>query len=237
MDKLTKQETADYFRRLAEKYAVLDYSKSGGGHDRFYIGKIGMGKPLFLACSRVGWVCVYVDQPEKVLLANKGFQYEKVLSDDERYEYRVRVDADCFDSFFKAVGDYLNLRPSKLNKELIISNNEIINELVFKVHNEKSIAMDLISLFSDKEFEDSLYTEAFRYLERIINGYHVDAPRRICIVIALAFIALKEYDRDLHSHIEVNARVYFENKKYPYTRIRDAIYSVLAPYRKRIQYK
>ena len=237
MEKLSRQETADYFRRLAEKYSVLDYFKSGGGHDRFYIGKIGMGKPLFLACSRVGWVCVYVDQPEKVYLVNKGFQFEKVLSDDERYEYRVRVDADSFDSFLKAVRDYLNLRPSKLNKELIISKNEIINELVFKVHNEESIAMDLISLFNDKEFEDSLYTEAFRYLERIINGYHVDAPRRICIVIALAFIALKEYDRDLHSHIEINARVYFENKKYPYTRIRDAIYSVLAPFRKRMQYK
>ena len=61
MGKITKQETVKKFADLAREHNVLDYSKSGGDHDRFYLGKSGANKPLFLACSRVGWMCVYVD--------------------------------------------------------------------------------------------------------------------------------------------------------------------------------
>lgn len=237
MDKLTKQETVERFRKLSEKYGVLDYLKSGGTHDRFYLGKLGPCKPLFLACSRVGWVCVYIDKPEMTLLSNNGFQCETVASDDERYEYKTRVDAEKFDCFLKLVNGYLNNRPSKQYKELMISKNEIINDLIFKVYKNESIALDLISLFGDSEFEDSLYTEAFFYLERLIKGSHLERAQKICIVIALALVALKEYDGDLHSHIEINSRLFFENKKYPYSpKIRDAIYSVLGEYRPKMKY-
>lgn len=237
MAKLTKLETVEYFRKLSDKYKVLDYSKTCGSHDRFYIGKMGTCKPLFLACSRVGWVCVYVDKPEKVLLTNNGFICEKVTSGDERYEYKAHIDSEQFVPFLKIVGDYLNLRPSKLNRELYISSNDIINDLIYKVNNEKSIALDLISLFGNDEFENELYQEAFGYLEHIINDQAISKPQKLCVVIALTFIALKFYNGDLHSHIEEKAKQFFERKDYSYVRIQNAVYAVLGGFRQKMQYE
>lgn len=107
MGKLTKQETVKIFTVLAREHNVLDYLKSGGGHDRFYLGKRGASKPLFLACSRVGWLCVYVDSTEKQLLLNNGFACEQVTSSDEGYAYRTRVNVDEFETFLNIVKEYL----------------------------------------------------------------------------------------------------------------------------------
>ena len=60
-NKLDRKETVESFHKLTTKYGVLDHSKSGGGHDRFYLGKEGHRKPMFLACSRAGWMCIYCD--------------------------------------------------------------------------------------------------------------------------------------------------------------------------------
>ena len=108
MEKLTKQETVVLFDSLAKKYGVLDQAKSGGGHDRFRLGKDGNSKSLFLACSRVGWMCVYVDSTEKVLLENNGFTCKSITSGDELYEFRCRINADDFERFFEVVKEYLN---------------------------------------------------------------------------------------------------------------------------------
>lgn len=96
--KLSKQETAETFNSLTKEYGVLDSSKSGGGHDRFRLGKEGASKPLFLACSRVGWMCVYVEGNEKMLLENNGFPCTPTR-DDEDYEYKTRVNAEDFEEF------------------------------------------------------------------------------------------------------------------------------------------
>lgn len=107
MEKLTKQETVSLFKNLAEQHGVLDQSKSGGGHERFRLGKVGKNKPLFLACSRVGWMCVYVDKTESALLNQNGFVCEAIPSNDEPYDYRAHISASDFDKFLDMVQKYL----------------------------------------------------------------------------------------------------------------------------------
>ena len=106
MKKLSKNETIKTFYRMAKEYGVLDSSKSGGGHDRFRLGKVGSRKALFLACSRVGWMCVYIDKNEKNYLENNGFPCEPT-SGDENYEYKTRVDDNYFGVFLKLVQIHL----------------------------------------------------------------------------------------------------------------------------------
>lgn len=237
MDKLTKQETADNFRKLSEKYGVLDYYKSGSAYERFYLGKLGPCKPLFLAYSRAGWVCVYIDKTEKVLLVNNGFPCERVTSGDERYEYKSHIDYKDFDAFLKLVKDCIYLKPSKLYKGFKISSDEKINDLISKVNNDESIALDLISLFGDESFENDLYEEAFKYLENIINSISITKPQRLCIVVALSFIALKYYDGDYYSHFKEKANSFFERTDYANGRIQNAIYAVLADFRPKMKYE
>ena len=107
MNKLSKSETAALFNEMARKYGVLDHTKSGGGHDRTYLGKTGNNKALFLACSRVNWMCVYLDATEKVLLVNNGFGCEPISSGDEPYEYRCHVNVSDFDLFLSIVKKYM----------------------------------------------------------------------------------------------------------------------------------
>lgn len=106
MKKLSVNETVEAFSGLAKKYGVLDSSKSGGGHDRFRLGKEGRGKAQFLACSRAGWIRVYVDKGEKALLEGNGFPCEPTR-DDEKYEYRTRVNKEDFDVFLALVQKHL----------------------------------------------------------------------------------------------------------------------------------
>ena len=106
MKKQTKKETAELFNNMAKKYGVLDASRSGGGHDRYRLGKEGPKKALFLACSRAGWMCIYIDKNEKCLLENNGFLCEPTR-DDEDYDYRTRVNAEDFDVFIKLVQKHL----------------------------------------------------------------------------------------------------------------------------------
>ena len=106
-NKLDRKETIESFHKLTTKYGVLDHSKSGGGHDRFYLGKEGRGKPMFLACSRVGWMCIYCDLSEKVILENNGFKCVQNTSNDDNYEYRAHVDFEDFDKFLKLVQGHL----------------------------------------------------------------------------------------------------------------------------------
>lgn len=121
-------------------------------------------------------------------------------------------------------------------KAIRISRNDAINDLICKVKGDESIAVDLIRLFGDEKFENDLFEEAFKYLERTIKGLGYTLPQRICIIIALSYIALKYYDGDLHSYIEERAKQYFEYQDYPYSKIRNAVYSVLSDYRPKMKY-
>ena len=107
MKKLTKQETADLFYDLASKYGVLDHSNSGGIHDRYYLGKEDSRKPLLLACSRVGWMCIYFDKEEKNGLERNGYSCEQVDADSVKWDYRTRVNAEDFDTFLRLVKEHL----------------------------------------------------------------------------------------------------------------------------------
>ena len=105
--KLNRKETAEAFQKLTTNYGVLDHSKSGGTHDRFYLGKEGGGKPKFLACSRAGWMCIYCDMSEKVILDNNGFKCAKNTPNNGNYEYRIHVDFEDFNKFLKHVQGHL----------------------------------------------------------------------------------------------------------------------------------
>ncbi len=59
-------------------------------------------------------------------------------------------------------------------KFLEISPNDVTNILVQKVISDKTIAVDLISLFDDGSYEKELYSEAFFHLERIILGAELE---------------------------------------------------------------
>ena len=104
--KQSVDETVETFGSLTKEYGVLDSSKSGGGHNRFRLGKEGREKALFLACSRAGWMRVYVDKGEKALLENNGFPCEPTR-DDADYDYRTRVNAEDFEVFLKLVQKHL----------------------------------------------------------------------------------------------------------------------------------
>ena len=104
--KASVKETVEAFSSLSKEYGVLDSSKSGGGHNRFRLGKVGREKALFLVCSRAGWMRVYIDKGEKALLENNGFPCEPTR-DDENYDYRARVNAEDFEVFLKLVQKHL----------------------------------------------------------------------------------------------------------------------------------
>ena len=100
-----KQETTELFREMASEYNVLDHSKSDKSHDRSYLGKEGSQKALFLACSRVGKICVYFDKSEKPLLDNNGFTCE--VNPSSGWDYRTYVDSKDFEAFLKLVQSHL----------------------------------------------------------------------------------------------------------------------------------
>lgn len=105
MESMTKQETTTTFRNMANDYNVLDRSKSDRVHDRSYLGKEDAKKAMFLACSRVGWMCVYFDKEEKALLESNGFVCEEDTKSN--WDYRAHIDAKDFDAFLRLVRDHL----------------------------------------------------------------------------------------------------------------------------------
>ena len=109
MDKLTKQETYTMFSNLAKQYGVLDHKHSNAGHDRVYLGKADSNKALFLACSRVNKMCIYIDSPEKTLLSQNGFICVPETAKTVSYEYKCYIETNDFEPFFKAVKNYLDI--------------------------------------------------------------------------------------------------------------------------------
>ena len=106
-EKPSKSETTETFANLAKTYGVLDRFTTDDVHDRFRLGKEGGSKPLFLACSRVGWMCVYFDWNEKVLLESKGFSCQPANADKDKYDYKAHINAEDFDTFLEIVQKHL----------------------------------------------------------------------------------------------------------------------------------
>ncbi len=108
MEKLTKQETAMLFEKLAAKYGVLDRTHISEQHDYFYLGKDGDdSKSKFKAVSRVNWMCVYFDKTEKVLISQRGYNCTQITKANKSHDYKMRLEVYEFDAFLSLVKDYL----------------------------------------------------------------------------------------------------------------------------------
>lgn len=120
----------------------------------------------------------------------------------------------------------------------MLRNKEVLNQLVEKVLSNKSIAVDLISLFDDVSFEEYLYSEAFCYLEGMINGGIIRDTQRACLIVALTFIALKYYDGDFYSYVVNNFYKYRHKnlKIVSNVSIQNAVRKALEKERSRVKY-
>lgn len=145
MSNQLRQQTTDLFVKLAEKYSVLDYQKSDGENDRFYLGKLGDSKALFLVCPRIGRICVYFDKNERNLLTKNGFTLYEVNPSEESYDYKSYVYADRYDSFLKAVQKYLG----RGNKEMSGYEDIILEDLNISVRSYNSLKRAGINTFSE----------------------------------------------------------------------------------------
>ena len=98
-------ETAETIYSLANEYGVLDDKNTKTDHKRFYLGKESHEKSQFLVCARAGWLCVYFNSNEKMVLENNGFPCEPAK--DKTYHFKTRVNAEDFDEFLKIVQKHL----------------------------------------------------------------------------------------------------------------------------------
>lgn len=98
-------ETAETIYSLANEYGVLDDKNTKTDHKRFYLGKEGREKSQFLLCARAGWLCVYFNNSEKMVLENNGFPCEPAK--DKTYHFKTRVNGEDFDTFLKIVQKHL----------------------------------------------------------------------------------------------------------------------------------
>ena len=82
-----------------------------------------------------------------------------------------------------------------------ISLNDNINKLVEQFIADQSITIDLIHLFKNEEFENDLFNLGTKLFIRKMDGFRVTPEELNLIIIFLSYIALKEYDGDLHGKI------------------------------------
>ena len=115
----------------------------------------------------------------------------------------------------------------------------VIQELVDKIKNNKSVAIDLIKRYDDEQFENELCNSGFKYFENIMQGFKVREDSKFLIILMCAYIALKYYDGDLHSHIERLYRKYRPETQGNYSKqtiIHKGLYGSLGDYRKNVMY-
>lgn len=82
-----------------------------------------------------------------------------------------------------------------------VSSNDDINNLVEEFIADQSITGHLIHLFKNEEFEEELFKLGTRLLVRKMDGFRLSLDELNLIVIFFAYIALKDYDGDLHGKI------------------------------------
>lgn len=101
-----------------------------------------------------------------------------------------------------------------------IFKNKNIEKLVNKLINNESIAIDLISLYDDINFENDIINEGYSYFEKILNNEKLKIDYYFCIVVMLSFIALKYYDGDFHSQIYSSYNTYCNGKSFKYNEVK-----------------
>lgn len=115
---------------------------------------------------------------------------------------------------------------------------KILKDLCQLIIEEKSISLDLIEFYDDKEFEKELYDFGFCSLTRVIEGTSGDKKTYSIVILLLSYIALKKYNGDLHTHIYEE----FKNskptiyRKFTQSQVRNGFYKALSNYRKVVKY-
>jgi len=119
-----------------------------------------------------------------------------------------------------------------------VSSLKDINSVIKLFKNNESITQLLINNFDNQTFEETLFAEGFRYLEKAMNGHYLKDDCKIEVIILLSYLALKYYDGDLHTQIFSNYRKHRSETEYQFTdnSIRNSMYKILEPYRKEVQY-
>lgn len=119
-----------------------------------------------------------------------------------------------------------------------VSSLSEINNMIKLFKNKESITHLLINHFDDQKFEETLCAEGFCHLERVMNSSYLKEDCKIEIIVLLAYLALKYYDGNLHTHIFANYRRYRGETEYQFTdnSIRNSMYKILEPYRNKVQY-
>lgn len=170
---------------------------------------------------------------EKTFMASLAFSKHVIKLSDEELNRRVNLLLQNHEMRIKN-----NLHSIEAQDNKCFSPNDSINELIKKVLKGEQIAVDLITVYEDDAFEKDLCEEAFLYLERVMAGGKAETAHKACIVCALALIAQKYYDGDLHSYIEKKYREYMPLTERNYSRaaIQNGVYKAIGGFRKRVKY-
>lgn len=114
---------------------------------------------------------------------------------------------------------------------------EKISELINKIHLNQPVVLDLIKLYGNKDFEIELKKIGAEKLARKLDNIFLKQTDEDCILLLFIFIALCEYDGNLHEKIIAVFNDQYHNvKSYKDTQISEAIRSILKKYRNNIEY-
>ncbi len=170
----------------------------------------------------------FEDVQERVFLLDSAYTNELIIFDDETIN-------DCIKQILKRqqkLSSIINTKTAKPN-----DSEQTITALAEDFMNKKHIATELISLYDDRNFEIELYSKAFSYLERLIYKNSISDKQKAVIAVAMAYIALKNYDGDLHTYIEMKYRDCTPNKSHcSKNTLQSAVYSAIGDFRKEAGY-
>ena len=170
---------------------------------------------------------------EKVFSAKIAFLKNVLVFEDEESNKLISAFFEHKESFLPSDNQL-----DDGNKSVKIATNNHVNILIERIIESKGVANELIDLFDDEKFEKELYSDAFRFLEAVMDGRSLNPASKACVLLALTLIALKYYNGDLHSFIENKYRETRINTEYNYTEtnIRNGMYKVVGDYRTTVKY-
>lgn len=160
-----------------------------------------------------------------VQFANDKVTYSVIVA----AEKRVLVFSD--EKYIKVLSElkdiYEEVRRKKSEMTLPkFSRNKDITDIIEQFKSNQSITKHLIQAFKKPEFEDDLFKLGSTLLVRKLDGYRLSTDELQLIIIFLSYIALKEYDGDLHGKIYSNVSNYC-NKHVDNSAVMHAVYDVI----------
>ena len=186
---------------------------------------IGVVTDLVLnSCGKYYISVKFESVQERIFLLDSAYTNELLIFDDETISDRIR-------QILKRQQKLLSVMNTKTTKPS--DSEQIITALTEDLMNKKQIATELISLYDDRNFEIELCSKAFCYLEYLINKNNITDRQKAVIAVAMAYIALKDYDGDLHTYIDRKYREYMPYESYcSKSVLQSAVYSAIGDLRK-----